>query len=192
MDVEIDWIKLASTKLRSSLDRRRFTALFGLQHPVLHLVWDKVGHSFRNERLRPLSLLWLLYWFKIYPTDDVCAATWHVDSKTFVYHRNVALALLYDKLDVVRPEIHSVRKIRNSYRISSDNSQIHWSDRFLNFIPETGLFAHHTFSVDVTECRISRPNDKNMERLLWSGKAKFPSLKYEGSQYVVKHSLLSG
>lgn len=55
------------------------------------------------------------------------------------------------------------------------------NDRFLDVFPHKGLFRRCTFSLDVTECRMARPNDKDMEVFMWSGKAKMPSLKYEGT-----------
>lgn len=64
------------------------------------------------------------------------------------------------------------------------------SNRFKDYFPTRGLFRGCTFSLDVTECRMARPNDKDMEVFLWSGKAFMPSLKYEGMNFWLTKSKL--
>lgn len=150
------WINIASAKLHARLNPRSFVSMFGMPPAVLPVIWTKISSSFKILKLKPLHLLWLLNWLHLYQTEDASAILWRVARETFTKYRDSALFALHDTLD-----------------------EVHWSDRFKDFVPTEGLFRGCTFSVDVTECELSRPNDKDIERLFWSGKAGCPTFKYE-------------
>lgn len=59
--------------------------------------------------------------------------------------------------------------------------KIEWESRYDDHVPETGPFKGVTFAVDVTECPVGRPDDRNLEYYLWSHKAGACTLKYQGT-----------
>jgi hypothetical protein len=67
------------------------------------------------------------------------------------------LTVLYDELDLVRAFIYSNFSIPSPNDIIPMHNLVlvHWSSRKDDFVPEVGIFAGCTFSVDVTECRLT-------------------------------------
>lgn len=181
MKPKVDWKSLASRHWKGSINDRRFSALFGLSVPVVEEIWSKVSFAFRTESLKPVHLLWLLYWFKCYDSDDASSAVWGVAPDTWRKHRNHALWVCFENMDEVHRKktffIVTVDSLK--YFIVLTISQIHWSDRLKDFVPTKGLFPLHTFSVDVTECQLESPCDTDLRQFTWSGKQQMASLKYE-------------
>jgi len=99
-DIEM-WLEIASSHQKVPINRRRFSALIGLKPEVVSVLWVLVADRLRAEHQDPLHLLWLLYWFKVYDTDDICSITWAVDRGTFGLHRDICLMVLYESLDLV-------------------------------------------------------------------------------------------
>jgi len=193
LDQSNGWIRMAQNSTHSLVTPRRFVALFGVPSKVCPLVWRRIGRSFRIENLKPVHLLWLLYWFKVYPTDDVCSDRWGVCQDTFRKYRDHALTVLDANLNSVRfvfqiliTFAHCLLTVVTRFIL-----KIKWENRFKDFVPVAGIFQDHTFSIDVTECEVARPNDKDMERLFWSGKAKKPTVKYEGTSVWFRNIALN-
>lgn len=102
MKPKIDWKSLASRHWKGSINDRRFSALFGLSVAVVEDIWSKLSFAFRTESLKPVHLLWLLYWFKCYDSDDASSAVWGVAPDTWRKHRNHALWVCHETMDEVR------------------------------------------------------------------------------------------
>lgn len=65
--------------------RRRFLSVFGISPYVVSLIWDMFenGSDFADTKIRPIHLLWTLYFLKVYDTETVCANACCCDEKTF-------------------------------------------------------------------------------------------------------------
>lgn len=96
-----EWLRLVSAEKRVNINSRRFSALCGFPPDVLPEIWAKLRTAFAVEKLKPVHLLWMLYWFKVYPSDDVSSVEWGVSPDTFRKHRNRALWVCHETLDEV-------------------------------------------------------------------------------------------
>lgn len=203
------WLDLARHNLGGSINERKFRANFGLPSAVLPSLWKIVSPSFNLEDLKQVHLLWCLNWLKEYPTYDAAATKWKKHVSTVTEKIKLVLDVLHFCLDEVCKQNIYFRTIILTYYFrwyakpqfevfcnfltthTLRPRQIDWESRFDDHIPTKGLFKHCTFIVDVTECRMARPNDKDIESLLWSGKAKMPSLKFEGIYLIWNTATIS-
>ena len=65
-------------------EERVLRAHFGVGLDVAAFVWEKFEQlELLEQGDLPIHLLWLLFWWKVYPTYDVCARFAGVSAKTF-------------------------------------------------------------------------------------------------------------
>ena len=188
----MDFLRLARIQLRTNLSLRRFKSNFGLHPDVVLDVWQIIQSCAKSERFKTFHLLWALFWLKTYPTEDVGGGFWRVNPKTFMRRVWQVIFVMHQQLDMVCIGANLSMESKNLLTFK----KICFDTRFDDFVPTEGPFANCTFCVDVTECQLARPNDKMLEQLYWSGKAKKPTFKYEGTEIakiglILKKKLLT-
>lgn len=130
---------------------RIFMALIGVKPFILTILWQKYKLS---ALLQPRHFLWTLNFLKEYSTTDSLSSKWNVSAKTY-----------------------ATAVFRTLHLLAENLNEVDFQDR-LEGIP---LFTWGLYSgaLDATECPIERPKNWRIRRLLYSGKQKTFTVKYE-------------
>jgi len=134
------------------LNDRQFQANFGVCKQTFEYLSHHLKSVLVNETPNFEHLLWLLYFFKVYPTEDVAAVFWKITPKTWRKHIWSTICLLFQTLNTFSFE-----------------------ERFKSGVAPMNMV------VDCTSCPVHRlgPSFGNMQKQFYSGKDKDHVIKYE-------------
>lgn len=160
-------------------DEQGFASLIGWHPQVLGSLYAKYAVQLDEGKVTPRRLLQAYSWMKTYVTWNVFSLIWREKRTNLEKTTKATIAVLFAVLDEVR--IGSISKNLLNTPLTSNFTQIDPNRRLTDPYPTTGLFANHTFIVDVTECPLQRPTNHYAELASFSPKANVCSLKYEGT-----------
>ena len=101
VDTDCFW-KLAKVLLQGRVTLRDFREHFGVGPDVASATWQWLcAADVLPPKAKPIYLLWLFYWWKVYPTQGVIEKFLHVDKNTFNKWRD-AMMVAVASLQVVR------------------------------------------------------------------------------------------
>lgn len=101
MELAVDLWRFRVGLLLHSVSPRMVQAHFGVCLEGLAVIWLFVHQHFAVAGLRGVNLLWVLYFLRIYPTEDQGANFCGVTRLTFRRHTWAGLRILYDHLNTV-------------------------------------------------------------------------------------------
>jgi hypothetical protein len=96
-----------SSLLGEHYSPRRFAAHFGVSVHTALIVWNLL-EDVPNIIIKPIHILWTLYFLKTYDSVDVAATRFHCDSNTYNTWVCRVLYILYHKLQIVRIYINQM------------------------------------------------------------------------------------
>lgn len=152
MDTTTDWLDVLAVSLRvRRVSKRIFKATIGVKPIILVYIWHKYSLS---RYMKCQHLLWALNFIREYSTIDNLCTRWNVSAKTFS--------------KIVWQTLNQLATILN---------EVHFDDR----LSEASLLQLGVYvgAVDATECPVARPKNWRIRRLLYSGKKKTFTVKYE-------------
>lgn len=143
--IEVDFITL-STLFIGRFNVRKFRSHFNLLPEVVSEVWSRICTA---DCIRPVHLLYALYFLNVYPTNIRGGTFFKVHPDIFIKYSKLVIIYLNQNLQ-----------------------NFPWNERHITSIGRVmGI-------VDVTRCRIQKTTLKD-ERTFYSAKDKFHALKYE-------------
>ena len=84
-----------------SVNQRQIRAIYGISFETMIILWQFLKKTDVFFKIKPIYLLWTLYFLKNYPTCDIAANHFKVDAKTFQLYVWRILFLLYIYFDTV-------------------------------------------------------------------------------------------